>query len=194
MLARVNTAAYGWAMTKRALSPEDWIAAGLRALARGGPAALRAEAIARDIGATKGSFYWHFKDLPAYKSAILDLWQRRCTEDIIAIAKTEPDASTRLASLIAQATADPTDPVTDHAAEQAIRAWSRHDPLAAVAVARVDQQRLAFLGDQLAAMGGKADRNARLLYAAHLGLELLLPKAVDTRAADLHQLLGLLTR
>ncbi len=183
-------------MTKRALSPEDWIKAGLDALAQGGPAALRAEAIARDIGATKGSFYWHFRDLPAYKAAILACWQRHCTDEIIALAETHPDPPSRLAALIALATAlpDPADPAPDHAAEQAIRGWSRHDPLAAEAVARVDQQRLAYLQDQLAGMGGDAGRNARLIYAAHLGLELLAPEDSDSRAADLRQLLALLTR
>lgn len=183
-------------MKKPALSPEDWIAAGLEALAQGGPAALRAEAIARDIGATKGSFYWHFKDLPAYKSAILDHWQRHCTDEMIALAESQPDARSRLNALIALATAipDPESPAPDHAAEQAIRGWSRHDPLAAEAVARVDRQRLAYLRDQLAEKDGDAERNARLLYAAHLGLELLAPDAGDSRAADLRHLIGLLTR
>ncbi|MFN3661424.1 TetR family transcriptional regulator [Yoonia sp.] len=47
---------------------EDWLMAGFRALASHGPSALRAAALARDLGTTKGSFYWHFKDLPDYLS------------------------------------------------------------------------------------------------------------------------------
>jgi len=42
------------------LGKADWLDAGLAALAAEGPAALRAEALARQLNTTKGSFYWHF--------------------------------------------------------------------------------------------------------------------------------------
>ncbi|HYP55470.1 MAG TPA: helix-turn-helix domain-containing protein, partial [Solirubrobacterales bacterium] len=37
-----------------------WVEEGLRALATGGPDAVRVEALARALGVTKGGFYWHF--------------------------------------------------------------------------------------------------------------------------------------
>ena len=40
----------------------SWIDEGLRALAAGGPEAVRIEPLARALGVTKGGFYWHFAD------------------------------------------------------------------------------------------------------------------------------------
>ena len=57
-------------MPKLRLGPEDWVMAGFRALAADGPQAVRAETLARGLGATKGSFYWHFKDLAALHQAM----------------------------------------------------------------------------------------------------------------------------
>ena len=39
-----------------------WIEEGLRALAAGGPDAVRVEALAQALGVTKGGFYGHFAD------------------------------------------------------------------------------------------------------------------------------------
>ncbi|WP_163317770.1 TetR family transcriptional regulator, partial [Enterobacter hormaechei] len=47
--------------TRKTLSAEDWISAAFRALSQGGAQAIRAEAIARDLKVSKGSFYWHFR-------------------------------------------------------------------------------------------------------------------------------------
>jgi len=57
-------------MTTEKLSPNDWIAAGFHTLANDGPKALQIKILAERLKATKGSFYWHFKDLPAFSSRI----------------------------------------------------------------------------------------------------------------------------
>src|SRR4051794_41764716 len=62
---------------KRQLTAEDWTQAALDALARGGVAAVAVEPIAKSLGATKGSFYWHFADRNALLESALDLWERR---------------------------------------------------------------------------------------------------------------------
>ena len=55
----IHTVTYGyasvWFMPAQARTPRsDWIAAGLNALARGGPEAVRVEPLARELGATMG--------------------------------------------------------------------------------------------------------------------------------------------
>ncbi len=50
---------------RRRLSRQDWIDATLRELASVGVRGVSVERLAKDLGATKGSFYWHFKDRPA---------------------------------------------------------------------------------------------------------------------------------
>ena len=51
----------------------SWIDEGLRALAAGGPDAVRIESLARALGVTKGGFYWHFDDRRALLAEMLDM-------------------------------------------------------------------------------------------------------------------------
>ncbi|MDQ6732181.1 MAG: TetR/AcrR family transcriptional regulator, partial [Actinomycetota bacterium] len=44
------------------LSRTDWTEAALLALAHDGLAGVAVQPLARRLGATKGSFYWHFAD------------------------------------------------------------------------------------------------------------------------------------
>jgi AcrR family transcriptional regulator len=67
----------------RQLGREDWIAAGLAALAAGGPTAFRVEAVARALGVSKGSFYWHFRDRAAWRDALLDWVDHRVSADLV---------------------------------------------------------------------------------------------------------------
>ena len=58
----------------RRLSVDDWIQAGFAILADGGPNALRVDRLCERLGVTKGSFYWHFTDLAAYRTALVEAW------------------------------------------------------------------------------------------------------------------------
>lgn len=58
----------------RRLTVDDWIQAGFALLAEGGPNSLRIGTLCHRLGVTKGSFYWHFADLPAYRTALLEAW------------------------------------------------------------------------------------------------------------------------
>jgi AcrR family transcriptional regulator len=58
----------------RRLSIDDWVQAGFAVLAEGGPNALRLDAVCERLGVTKGSFYWHFADLPTYRTALIEAW------------------------------------------------------------------------------------------------------------------------
>src|SRR5215831_5653277 len=70
------------AMTKR-LTPEDWIDFALATLAREGFEALKADALARKLRVSRGSFYWHFADLGAFHDAVIERWKQVATEAII---------------------------------------------------------------------------------------------------------------
>src|SRR5919106_6735665 len=60
-----------------------WIEEGLRALASGGPDAVRIESLAQALGVTKGGFYGYFHDRRALLDELLDTWERRSTEEVI---------------------------------------------------------------------------------------------------------------
>ena len=55
------------------LSAQDWLDQGLKTLADSGFTALKAEPLAKAMGVSRGSFYWHFADIGAFHAAILHI-------------------------------------------------------------------------------------------------------------------------
>ena len=53
------------------LSVDDWIQAGFSILAEDGLEALKIDRLCARLGVTKGSFYWHFKDMASYRAAVV---------------------------------------------------------------------------------------------------------------------------
>lgn len=159
------------------LQPADWVAAGFRALARGGIAAVGVEALARELAATKGSFYWHFSDLAALKVAMLQTWEQLATTDITAAVRNSGlTPRQQLDLLVEKVSAPPDSAYGGNAVEPAIREWGRADPLAHAAQQRVDSQRLSDLREFLRAAGLPPlaiSQAAVVIYAAVLGLEQL---------------------
>ena len=101
-----------------------WIEEGLRALAAGGPDAVRIEALAKSLGVTRGGFYWHFEDRGALLAELLDTWERAATDEVIdRVERQGGDARTRLRRAGALTFSADLLPVN-----LAVRAWSRHDP------------------------------------------------------------------
>src|SRR5581483_12366318 len=83
------------AITRTARS--KWIEEGLRALAAGGPDAVRVEALAQALGVTKGGFYGHFPDRGALLREMLDSWERKATDEVLErVERQGGDVRTRL--------------------------------------------------------------------------------------------------
>ncbi len=143
--------------------------AGFRALAHKGSKALKAEALARDLGTTKGSFYWHFKDLSDFHAQMLALWEHRAVDAVTDGLASEPDPVRRLYKLGEIATANDSTHGGD-GAEPAIRAWALDHPDVAKAVARVDQKRLSYLEQVLTELELTNPDFARIIYGAYIGL------------------------
>ena len=126
--------------------PSRWIEEGLKALAAGGPEAVRVEALARALGVTKGGFYNHFDDRPALLREMLDTWERLVIDQVIEQIEAEPaDARERLRRLFALSSAPAGDLVK---IELAIRDWARRDQAVARRLKRIDNRRIAYLRAQ----------------------------------------------
>jgi AcrR family transcriptional regulator len=158
-------------MSRRTLSREDWLQAGFRALAQEGPEALKAERLARALGTTKGSFYWHFTDVPAFRAAMLDYWRETALTDIIAQVETEQTPTSALRKL-AQLAARGTGGIHGAARiEPAIRTWAHADERVAAMLSEIDAERLGFLANLLKRCGVPNPDLARALYASAIGME-----------------------
>jgi AcrR family transcriptional regulator len=176
MLAFVNTLPYVSCVTSTTrprLTAEDWLMAGLRTLACSGPAALKAEPLARDLGTTKGSFYWHFKDLPDYLTRLIRLWEERAFDGVIAQLDPAATPRVRLEQLCFLAVGFRDDSYGGAVLEPALRAWALASPEVAQAVARMDARRIAYLAS-LCREACIANPDApEALYALIVGLETL---------------------
>jgi AcrR family transcriptional regulator len=158
---------------RESLTAGDWTQAALEALARGGLAAVAVEPIAKSLGATKGSFYWHFADRSALLQATLELWELRDTDRVIAAVDESQDATTRLRSLLRLAFSSVPDGSTEGpgTVELALQASASH-PLVAPALERVTKRRLTQLTRLFTDLGlprARARDRALLAYTAFLG-------------------------
>lgn len=163
--------------SKKKLTKEDWLFAGFRALCDGGPAAIKAESIARELKTTKGSFYWHFADIPAFQREMLLFWQIKATTQLIeALAPYDNNPSDQLYRLIQLMVDLNSDAYGGFKAEPAIRHWAVFLPEAEHAIGNVDRLRLAWLRERFEKIGlekGLATINAANFYALVMGLEQL---------------------
>ena len=89
--------------SRQSLTAEAWAAAALDAMASGGLDAVAVEPLARRMGVTKGSFYWHFPNRDALLKAALELWEQRETVDVVTGLDQEPDPYQRIVNLFKRA-------------------------------------------------------------------------------------------
>jgi AcrR family transcriptional regulator len=151
------------------LSAQDWLDLGLRTLAQSGFTALKAEPLAKAMGVSRGSFYWHFADIGAYRAAILKHWREVAAERIIAnLEATSKDDNPLL--LLLRATFS-----SKLALENAVRTWATLDPVARAAVQATDRRRLRYveiLFERSGVAPGVARSRAQIFYWAFLGFAL----------------------
>ena len=172
------------------LSAKDWLDQGLKTLAKSGFTALKADPLAKSMGVSRGSFYWHFADIGAFHAAILKHWREVAAEQII--AGLESTADDPLALLLRGAFG------SKQALERAVRSWATVDAKARAAVQAIDRRRVDYVAHMLRQAGVKPDiaaARAQILYWAFLGYALSdqpLPPARQKAVID--ELLDMATR
>lgn len=137
----------------RRLSRADWIEAAIKVMVGSSVEQVRVEKLAVDLGASKGSFYWHFKDRNALLDAVLDEWRQRSTLAVeVRLAEVEPDPAIRILRIMQL-------PLRSKSAaraaelELAIMGWARRSEAARLAVHAVDQARVAHLAELFTHLG-----------------------------------------
>jgi AcrR family transcriptional regulator len=189
-------------MEKRAgtrLSRQDWVDAALQAIAEGGLAAVAVVPLAERLGATKGSFYWHFPSREALIEAALASWEQTTTSAVIVeIDAASQDPRQQLRLLFKR--------VTELAArdriELALLATADH-PTVRPVLDRVTRRRIEFAAQLFHGLGfarADADRRALLAYSTYLGYTQLvhatpqlLPQTQKARRVYLNDVLAALT-
>jgi AcrR family transcriptional regulator len=121
-----------------------WIDEGLKALAGGGPDAVRIELLARELGVTKGGFYWHFDGRRALLDEMLDSWERVVIDEVIErVEGVDGDARDKLRVLFMLATEYSSGGLVS--IELSVREWARRDKEVAKRLKRVDNRRMDYM-------------------------------------------------
>jgi len=175
-------------MTER-LTAQDWIDFALMTLAHEGFDALKADVLARKLGVSRGSFYWHFADLGTFHARVIEHWKQVSTEAIIADIERYESQEERLDTLLRHAFGH------GAALEIRMRAWAENNADAARALDDVDRRRRGYIERMLLEAGVTPPLTAtrtQVLYWTYLGAALsrsrLTGQRLDRMVAELKQI------
>jgi len=147
----------------------EWLREGLRTLAREGPSGLKAAPMAARLGISRGSFYWHFRDMAAFKKQLLSSWRAATTDRVIGELDASKAGPDRLKDLLHRAMI-----MQRSRLDRAVRVWAGDDRNVAKAIAAVDGRRIAYIAKLLTESGAprtRASGRATFIYWAYLGQE-----------------------
>jgi len=152
---------------KSTLSASDWERAALDLIADKGVSALAVEPLARRLGITKGSFYWHFAGRDELLSQALKRWEIRDMEHLARSLDSDQPAAERLAEFILRTSRQN----RSHQIHAALCAASDH-PLVHPVLERITKRRLGHLARAFRELGlddDAARHRARLTYTSYVG-------------------------
>jgi AcrR family transcriptional regulator len=155
---------------RRRLGRGDWAAAALVAIREGGIGAVVIETLAERLRATKGSFYWHFKDRDELLEAALERWEQEATVDVIERLRAIEEPGARLRHLFELAFGE--HPGGETGETNVALLADAHNPLVAPVLQRVTQRRLEFLTGAFTELGlapETARYHALVAYTAYVG-------------------------
>jgi AcrR family transcriptional regulator len=157
------------------LSRGDWVAAALEALALHGIEGVRVQTIAKQLGVTTGSFYWHFRNRRELLVAVVDFWEAAMTDSVMAGVRdaggTPPERILALMEDVVLRRRNRYDP--------AMRSWAQSDPEAAERVRQVEARRRRYVEGLFRAAGftkREAHVRGRLLADSLMGQGVILDK------------------
>ncbi len=148
-------------------SKKSWLDAALQALASGGVDKVRVESLAKNLGVTKGSFYWHFKDREQFLDELLNFWAEQSTQTVITNPNYPTDSKERVRAVAEDIVRRDLGKMDPH-----IRSWTQYDKRRGKVVAKIDKMRFEFLRDLFSAAGFSitgASLRAQSLYRYVLG-------------------------
>jgi AcrR family transcriptional regulator len=119
-----------------------WIDEGLRALAAGGPDAVRVETLARRLGVSKVGFYGYFADRQALLDEMLDAWERKGVDEVIERVEAGGGGGRARLRRLSGITGSRGEGIR---IDLAFRDWARRDKKVSRRLRRVDNRRMDYL-------------------------------------------------
>ena len=123
------------------LTRDEWLDRALAAVSAVGGAKLRINTLVKQVGVSKGSFYWHFKNRADFIAALIDYWHEHYTLKVAEfIDAVEGEARDKLYRLMEMVYLEQ---LTRH--DLAIRTWAVAEPELQPLVQHTDSFRLQYL-------------------------------------------------
>ena len=149
------------------LSADDWAQAALDQIAEQGVSAVAVEPLARRLGVTKGSFYWHFPSRDALLQAALERWETHEQDEVFGQLEGITNPAQRLGALFKLVANE----VQSHVIySELLKALD--NPAVQPVIGRVSKRRLDYLMLAFRQVGmprAEAQNRAHLTYAAYVG-------------------------
>ncbi|MEC5160739.1 AcrR family transcriptional regulator [Janthinobacterium sp. CG_23.3] len=155
------------AAPKQRLSREDWLDFGLTVLRDEGAQALKAEPLCKRLGVTRGSFYWHFESAGSFMLAVVERWEARATEQVMALVERQQGSAIEKLRFLLRKVGR-----MDIQFYEAINHLGGQNPELAAVLRRVHDRRVHFLAKLLGELGleaGEAQVRAHIIYAWAMG-------------------------
>ena len=149
------------------LCAADWERAALELIAEKGVQALAVEPLARRMGITKGSFYWHFSSREALLEQALQLWEEHDSRNLAKSLSEISNPRDRLISFFRRVGKEK----LTHEVYSELCAAAGHAQVEPV-LERVANRRMEHLSSAFEEMGMptlQARSQARLTYSVYLG-------------------------
>lgn len=151
----------------RRLRRQDWLHHALETLRRSGVSGLRVEPLARSLGVTTGSFYWHFKDREDLLQAVLEHWTEEMTAAVARRMGAAGEPQDQMRQMLLDITRE-----DRNRYEIAVRNWAAFHHYAAKSVRIVDECRMAYVLGLFLQMGfdrQEAEIRSRMLICYQIG-------------------------
>ena len=149
------------------LSAADWEQEALRVIAEQGVAAVAVEPLARRMGITKGSFYWHFSSRESLLEQALLSWEEHDARNLAASLGELDCPRDRLISFFRRVSREG----LTHEVYSALCAAADH-PQVKPLLDRVAARRMSHIAQAFTELGMDetvAEHRARLTYSVYLG-------------------------
>jgi len=123
------------------LTRDDWLAGAMELLRERGVGGVRILTLAQRMEVSRGSFYWHFRDLADLLDGMAEWWAREMTDSVIRYTETLSGRGARrlqaLGEFILESRLNRFD--------TAVRSWAQGDERATAVLRRVMQKRLDYV-------------------------------------------------
>lgn len=174
-----------------ALTRTDWIIGAGQLMAEKDIAAVKVEPLAKILGVSKGSFYWHFENRNALLKALLDYWEHE-TQWLIDESQKADAARERLLRLFTLI-GEMAEQGNGYSIDSAIFRWAAQDNDVAEVVHRVETQRIAYIQALLEEAGVPLEiaiQRAELMYLSFLGYTERAGRMSSYRSAQVFERFG----